>query len=54
MSCAGNEIPIMVRKYARWVYVTDAEYRPNDPKATNPWNRLSKHLEEICEQLSER
>jgi hypothetical protein len=44
----------MVRKYARWVYITDVEYRPNDPKATNPWNRLSKHLEEICELLNEK
>jgi hypothetical protein len=44
----------MVRKYARWVYVTEAPYSPRDPKAANPWNRLSKHLEEMCEQLSER
>jgi hypothetical protein len=42
----------MVRKYARWVYVTEAEYRPGDPKAANPWDRLSGHLEEICGQLS--
>jgi hypothetical protein len=44
----------MVRQYARWVYVTEAPYSPRDPKAANPWNRLSKHLEEMCEQLSER
>lgn len=44
----------MVRQYARWVYVTDAPYRAGDPTAANPWNRLSRHLEEICEQLSER
>jgi hypothetical protein len=44
----------MVRKYARWVYVTDAEYRPNDPKAANPWNKLPRYLEELCDQLSER
>jgi hypothetical protein len=42
----------MVRKYVRWVYVTEAVYRPNDPKAANPWDGLSKHLEELCEQLS--
>jgi hypothetical protein len=42
----------MVSKYVRWIYVTDAVYRPNDPKAANPWDRLSKHLEEICEQLA--
>lgn len=42
----------MVRKYARWVYVTEALYRPGDATATNPWDRLSAHQEEICEQLS--
>jgi hypothetical protein len=42
----------MVRKYARWVYVTEALYRPGDAAAANPWDRLSAHLEEICEQLS--
>ena len=35
----------MVRKYVRWVYVTEAPYNPNDPAAANPWDRLSKHLE---------
>jgi hypothetical protein len=44
----------MVRKYARWVYVTEAEYRVGDPKAIIPWARLSKHIEEICDQLAER
>lgn len=42
----------MARKYVRWVYVTEGPYRPNDPRALNPWDRLSKHLEELCEQLS--
>lgn len=42
----------MVRKYARWVYVTEDQYRQNDPKADNPWDSLSKHLEEVCEQLA--
>jgi hypothetical protein len=42
----------MVRRYARWVYVTEAVYRPGDPGAANPWDRLSRHLEELCEQLS--
>ncbi len=41
----------MARKYVRWVYVTEGIYRPGDPKAANPWDRLSKHLEELCEQL---
>jgi hypothetical protein len=44
----------MVRKYSRWVYVTEGAYRPGDPTAANPWDRLSKHLEELCEQLSEK
>lgn len=42
----------MVRRYARWVYVTEDEYRVNDPKADNPWDKLSKHLEAMCEQLA--
>lgn len=41
----------MVRRYARWVYVTEDPYRLNDPKADNPWDVLSKHLEATCEQL---
>lgn len=43
-----------VRKYARWVYVTDDPYRANDPKADNPWDTLSKHLEALCEELARR
>lgn len=43
----------MVRRYARWVYVTEDEYRVNDPQAPNPWDGLSKHLEAMCEQLAE-
>lgn len=42
----------MSRRYCRWIYVTDDRYRPNDPKADNPWDSLSKHLESICEQLA--
>jgi Spherulation-specific family 4 len=41
----------MARRYVRWVYVTEAPYRPGDPKAANPWDRVSAHLEELCEQL---
>lgn len=44
----------MVRKYARWIYVTDDPYRPNDPKADNPWDTLSQHLEALCEELARR
>jgi hypothetical protein len=44
----------MARKYVRWVYVTEAPFRPNDPKAANPWDRLSKHLEELLDQLAEK
>ena len=43
----------MVRQYARWLYVTDAEYRLGDPKAANPWAALSKHIEALCSQLAE-
>ncbi len=42
----------MVRKYARWVYITDDPYRLNDPKADNPWDTLSKHMEAICDELA--
>lgn len=41
----------MVRRYVRWIYVTDDEYRVNDPQADNPWDRVSQHLEELCELL---
>src|SRR5258708_7364488 len=41
----------MARKYVRWVYVTEGPFRPGDPTAANPWDRLSKHLEAICDQL---
>ncbi len=44
----------MARQYVRWVYVTEAPYRPKDPKAANPWDRLSTHLEDLCERLSEK
>jgi hypothetical protein len=41
----------MVRKYVRWVYVTEAPYKSGDPTAANPWDRLSKHLDEVCAYL---
>ena len=44
----------MVREFSRWVYVTEAEYRPGDPRAANPWDRVSTHLEELCKALEER
>jgi hypothetical protein len=44
----------MVQQYARWVYVTEAPYRPGDGRAANPWGRLPEHLEELCVQLSEK
>lgn len=40
------------RKYARWLYMTEDEYRVNDPKADNPWDSLSKYMEVMCEQLA--
>lgn len=42
----------MARRHARWIYVTDDPYRPGDPKAPNPWDSLSKHMEALCEQLA--
>lgn len=44
----------MMRKHARWIYVTEAEYRQGDPKASNPWDRLSKHVEAIFSQLADK
>lgn len=41
------------RPYARWFYVTEGVFRANDPAAANPWNILSKHLEELCVALGE-
>jgi hypothetical protein len=44
----------MARRYVRWVYVTEGLFRAGDPAAANPWDRLSKYLDEICEQLAEK
>jgi hypothetical protein len=44
----------MVRRYARWVYATEGPYRPGDPAAANPWDRLSAHLDQLYEQLAGR
>jgi hypothetical protein len=44
----------MVRKYVRWVYVTDDVYRLKDPNADNPWDTLSQHCEALCDELSRR
>lgn len=41
-----------MRRYVRWVYVTEDPYLPGDPKAANPWDTLSKHVESLCELLS--
>ncbi len=43
----------MARHYVRWVYITEDEYRPNDPDADNPWDTLSAHMEAMCRQLAE-
>lgn len=40
------------RRHVRWVYVTDAPFRPGDPAAANPWNRLPSHLDELFEALA--
>lgn len=42
----------MLRRYSRWVYVTDDPYSPNDPRADNPWDTLSRHMEALCQQLA--
>jgi hypothetical protein len=39
----------MVGRHARRGYVTDDEYRWNDLKAGNPWDKRSMHLEAMCE-----
>ena len=39
-------------KYARWVFVTDDTYQPNDPAHPNPWDQISSHLEAMCQALS--
>jgi hypothetical protein len=43
----------MVRRYVRWVYVTDASDKRGAGAAANPWDRLSGHLVELFEQLSQ-
>lgn len=42
----------LARKHVRWVYATEALFKSGDPAASNPWDRLSSYLEEICEELS--
>lgn len=42
----------MVRKHARWIYVTEDLYQPGNPQAANPWDKLSVHMEELCRILS--
>lgn len=42
----------MMKRYARWFYITPALYRENDPAHANPWNVLSEHLEATCIELS--
>lgn len=44
----------VARKYVRWVYVTEGLFKVGDPKAANPWGVVSKHLQELCEQLSRK
>jgi hypothetical protein len=40
-----------VTLYTRWVYITNDAYTPGDPRADNPWNSLSEHLDSICNEL---
>jgi hypothetical protein len=41
----------MMSRYAKWIYVTQDEYRLNDPAAPNPWDELSEHLEATCKLI---
>ena len=41
------------RLYAHWLYVTEGPYRAGDPAEANPWDRISRYLEELCKLLSE-
>ncbi len=43
----------MACRYTRWIYVTQDNYTPNDPKHPNPWDQLSIHLESLCESLAQ-
>lgn len=40
------------RRHARWVYVTEAAFRPGDPAAANPWDRLPKHIDALFAALA--
>jgi hypothetical protein len=40
-------------RYARWIYVTQDTFFPNDAANPNPWDELSVHLEELCRILGE-
>ncbi len=44
----------MARKYVRWIYVTEAPFRPGDPQAANPWDRLSMYLDTMCAELAKQ
>jgi hypothetical protein len=43
----------MIRRYVRWVYITEKPFRINDPSAANPWNGVSRYLDEMCQSLEE-
>ncbi|MFO0942294.1 MAG: spherulation-specific family 4 protein [Pirellulales bacterium] len=45
---------LMIQKYAKWIYVTQDEYRVGDPKAPNPWDAPSEHIETMCKLLERR
>ncbi len=40
-------------RHARWIYVTQDTYFPNDAANPNPWDELSVHLEDLCRVLDE-
>ncbi len=41
----------MMSRFAKWIFVTQDQYRINDPKAPNPWDDLSVHIEELCKLI---
>ncbi|MEM7476617.1 MAG: spherulation-specific family 4 protein [Planctomycetota bacterium] len=40
-----------IKKYSKWLYVTQDTYLPNNSHQQNPWDQLSEHLQDLCEAL---
>jgi hypothetical protein len=50
--CDPDQIK-MARRHSRWIYVTQDTYKVKDPEHPNPWDKLSVHLEAMCQTLVE-